>query len=578
MQTTWDLSIFDTELTQTSLEKAFQELVQNYQTYVSRYTGKLQLLAASDWLTFFQEDELLTKEAYRLAQPVQLQSVLEQTNSVVTSLERFIEAQFTQLSLIILPLSQEIKELGYDTLMTLAGMEELHHYRNYFVQTAHSVQYKLSLLQEKVIVLKDQSLSSNYIQLYDQLTALKMYDWNGEQVTEGKIRALRTDTDTQVRRRAFELLASYYGDIQQQTVRGIVYYGIVSDWVNEAKLRGYTSAIAVQNISEEMGEAEVECLLDGVGKLYPLYHRFLEYKAKKLRLAQLPYSDIFAPLNGNKTVIPFAEGYQLTLETLGSLSPDLKNYIEQLFASGRVDVFPKSGKQGGAFASYNKFWGQYVKLNYTDDIDSVTTLAHELGHAYHGELSKDQPQQVFSTPLVLAETASTFFQLLVIDSLVEKKPDLAEHLVFELCEDFFATVVRQIQYVRFEQKIHQKVWDGGVFDWRDCNEIWSEEVEQMLGANVVHERRLYEANWSSIPHLFHTPFYCYAYAYGLLFALALYQNYKEQGNTETVWSILRLGGSKTPGEIREIAGIDSVKSMLELGKKQVESWIARLSN
>lgn len=576
MKIEWDLSLFGLDFTDAEVNKAFENLSQLSKDHIARYSGKIKQLEAEDWLEYFESDEKLVKESLRIAQPIGLQSSLEQTNPEITKLEQLIESHFTQLSLLFLPLTQEIKELGYTRLIELSNNSVLSDYKNYFVQVARSVQFKLSLSEEKVITIKDQSLASNYVQLYDQLTAAKMYEFDGKEITEGEVRAKRTDVDPNVRVKAFKLLADYYGSQEQQIVRGATYFGIVSDWVNEAKLRGYPSAISVQNLSEEIEDELVEDLLEGVSDLYPVYQDFLKFKSKKLRVKQLNYSDIFAPLHSKKVAIDFKEGKTLVLETLSTIHPQVEEYIQNLFTEGRVDVFPKTGKQGGAFASYNKFWGQYVKLNYTNDLDSVTTLAHELGHAFHGEVSKNQPHHVYSTPLVLAETASTFFQLLVIESLVEKKPEVAEQMIFELCEDFFGTVVRQVQYVRFEKKMHQKIWDGGVFNWQDCNDVWASEVELMIGDVVTHDKALYKANWSAIPHIFHTPFYCYAYAYGLLFAVALYQNYKQNGNADKLISILSLGGSKTPLEILKIAGIEDIASMVSLGRAQVESWLSRL--
>jgi oligoendopeptidase F len=577
MTTAWDFEIFEIEISEAGIKKQL-EVVQTLVAQHLTWSGKMATINATEWLQYFVSEEMLSKEIYRVYQPVMLRAEQEATNPDLQNLLKLVQARYVEIKTQLLPLGLEIKNLGADKLADLAATPGLSQYHNYFVQLSLSAKHALSQKEEIVINLKDQSLASNYTQMYDSLTAAKNYVVDDVSYTEGEVRSWRNKSNEGKRMQAFELLSGYYSSEEQQIVRGSVYYGIVTDWVNEAKLRGYTSPISVRNLSEEMPDTIVQDLLEGVASRYSVYQDFLAYKATQLGSTKLKYSDIFAPLDHTEANYTWEEGLDIVRTNLIQLDPQLGGYIDNLMTTKRIDVLPRAGKSGGAFASYNKFFGQYIKLNYTNDIDAVTTLAHELGHAYHGEISKDQPDQVYNTPLVLAETASTFFQLLVIDALRRDRPELSKSLITELLEDFFATVVRQVQYVRFEQKMHGIVWNGGVFGHQEANKYWASEVESMIGDKVEHTRELYQSNWSGIPHIFHTPFYCYAYSYGLLFALALYHQYQIKQDPEILWQVLRLGGSKSPAEMLEITGIESVDEMIEGGYQQIQDWIQALKS
>lgn len=580
MPLVWDFSVFKMTSDQESLDAQFLSLKVMAIKLVEKYQYRLVTSETSIWLEYFQESNVFSQEITRIAQLVSLQGTQDSNNLDLQKKVVLVEAKMSDLSTIILPLAQVIKNLDTLLLSGLLSNPELKAYKNYFQPILDAKIHQLSEKEEMLLSLKAPALG-NYIQIYDTLTGIHMYQLNTKSVTEGEVRALRTSTDSDLRKKGFELLADYYGSQEQQILRAGLYYGLVSDWVSDAKLRNYPSSISVRNLSEQVTDKEVGTLLTKVESNYPFYQEYLSYKASKINSKssdKLAYTNVFAPINNQNSSFSWEQGWNIVKKTLSQLHPDLESYLTKMLDEGRIDVMPQKGKRGGAFASYNPYFGQFVQLNYTGDIDAVSTLAHELGHAFHGELSQNQPEQVFHTPLVLAESASTFFQLLIIDELRSQQPELSERLLSELLEDFFATVTRQVQYVRFEQRMHAIIWEGGVFDSEALNVVWQEEVEKMLGEAVDLEPRLYRNNWSAIPHLFHTPFYCYAYSYGLLFALSLYNQYKTSGTPKVLFQILELGGSASPEDMRVIAGIDSLEDFLDEGFVTARKWLDELQN
>jgi oligoendopeptidase F len=580
MQTTWDFSVFGLSATQSEIQIHTDKLLVRAKDFLDTYSNNMNTLSDLAWKDYFDSGEVLSKEVSRVAQFVGLISSDQSNNPEITKLQSYVDVQMSKLQVILIPLGLEIKLLGTQKLTELSQSPTLSGYSNYFIQVANSASHALSQPEETLIATKSISLSSNYMQLFETLGAAQMYevevDGTPTEVTEGEVRSWRSDSNPQKRALALELLKGYYSQEEQQIVRGSVYYGIVSDWVNDAKLRGYESSIGARTLSEEMQDHEVATLLTGVTNHYPKYQQFLQLKSQYLGTKKLGIADVFAPFSTTKAEIVWAEGWKLTQDTLAQFDPGIGVFMDELVLNGRIDVYPKKGKQGGAFASYNKYFGQFVKLNYTDDLDSVTTLAHELGHAYHGMISLGQPEDVYHTPLVLAETASTFFELILNHQLMKDKPELRLTILSGMLDDFFSTVVRQVQYVNFENRMHNMVWSGEVFNYDTCNTVWLEEVSKMFGDKVEGFEDYSQYGWSGIPHIYASPFYCYAYAYGLLFALALFNQYKHTKSSKQLIDILSLGGSKTPAQMLEIAGIKDINEMIEGGFAQVAEWLEEL--
>ena len=285
----------------------------------------------------------------------------------------------------------------------------------------------------------------------------------------------------------------------------------------------------------------------------PYIINFWKLKAKILGKEKLNPWDLYAPLELEEKEIPFEEGLNMFYSVIKDFDSEFYNFSKGMFEQGRVDVFPKKGKRGGAFASYEKDVPSFVLLNYTNKLKDVSTLAHELGHATHGYLSQKQKGQVFDSPLSLAETASIFNELLLSEKLKESlsEKELMAFLAEQL-DDFFGTIFRQVQYVLFEKRVHETILDGKELSYLDFNKMWREESIKLTGDSVKYDSKAEEeVNWSRIPHIFRYPFYCYAYAFGNLLSFSLYEQYKEEGDSfvEKYKNILRAGGSKTPYEL-----------------------------
>lgn len=400
-----------------------------------------------------------------------------------------------------------------------------------------------------------------------------------KKLTEEEVRSYRQHTDRSIRMEAYQSLRRVYNNKQAQISLGNIYTSIIKDWSAEIKMRGYPDNVMAQrNISEEMDDEVVDMLLSEVEKAYPIYQRFLDAKAKMLWLENdFSVYDIGAPLGTVDKNFTFEEAYNLHLSVMKDFDKDFYDYSLRMIDEERIDVFPATGKRGGAFASYRKWEESFVLLNFTGKLRDVSTISHELGHAIHGHLSQWQEAPVYDSPLSMAETASIFSEMLLgekIKSLIT--PEEYREYLNERLGDIFATIFRQVQYVIFERDVHNQIHTGQELTYKELNNLWRVSQDTLYGMAVCHDiSAAEESGWSMIPHIFHTPFYCYSYAFGNLLTFALYNKVQSgELSVEDYKDILRAGGSERPRDLLNKYGIDIASTdFYQSGLREVEKMV-----
>jgi oligoendopeptidase F len=492
-----------------------------------------------------------------------------------------VEAKFTDIQNQLAFTSQEFKAIGYERLLELAKDQSLEPHANYLVQTAHNIQYLLSEEAEKVANIKDFAGFSVVNTLRSKFTSAFKFeitiDGKTETKTEEEVRSLRMDPREKVRKAAFESLYKVYNDPQVQTVLGSLYKSVIRNSTGMIKLRGLKGVMSSRNISEEQEDEVVDLLLKVVKDNYSLIHRYLKLKARAVGKDKLNYYDRFAPITQNKKEIPYDYAANLFLETIAGFDQEFADYSRDLLTGGRIDVYPREGKIGGAYANYSKGVPSTVFLNYTGTMNDVTTLAHELGHATHGYFSQDQEHTVYDTGFSLAETASVFNETLFSESFIQTLDNPKDKVAFleEQISAIFSTIFRQIMYTLFEKQVHQSIFEGKDLDAREFTEIWTKCEAELYGGNLVYPDNYVSPVWAMIPHFFR-PFYCYSYAFGNILSFSLYQKYKQQGQAfvDDYKDILRSGGSLPPKDLLAKYDIDITKpEFFEGGLKVLEGML-----
>jgi len=432
----------------------------------------------------------------------------------------------------------------------------------YYLETLRRFRpHTLSEPEEKVINLKDVNGVDALVNLYEMITNRFTFelevDGEAREMTRAELSAYFRDPSPELREGAYQELYRVYSG--QGAVLGQIYSHRMRDWANEnVALRGFDAPIAVRNLVNDVPDPVVETLLRVCRENMPLFHRYFHFKARALGRETLRRYDVYAPLGSAEKAYPFPEAADMVLDTLSGFSTDLAGHARRVFEDQHLDAEIRPGKRGGAFcAGMLPGVTPWVLVNYVGKIDDVTTLAHELGHAVHAMMAEDHSIFTFHAPLPLAETASVFSEMLLTDRMLreEKDPQVRRQLLVTVLDDAYATIARQAYFVLFEREAHRAAGDGVTVD--ELCDLYLGNLSDQFG-DAVDVSEDFRWEWSAIPHFYHTPFYCYAYSFGHLMVLALYQQYREEGASfvPRFLRILAYGGSRSPEAIISEAGFD----------------------
>ncbi len=383
-----------------------------------------------------------------------------------------------------------------------------------------------------------------------------------------------------IRRRAYqELLRVYAGHAD---ILGEMYKTLVSDWKNEGiDLRHHTSPMAVRNIHNDIPDEAVETLLTCCRKNRRIFQEFFRIKARICKIRHLTRYDIYAPTKGAKTSYPFEQAKRLVFDAYEGFSPLLAKHARRVFDDRHIDAAPTPGKASGAFCySVLPTLTPYVLLNYTGDARDVATLAHELGHAVHGMMAQHHSVFTFHSTLPLAETASVFGEQLLSQALLAEvsTPRIQQRLLLGQLDDLYATILRQAYFVEFEKQAHAHIAQGATVN--NVARMYLGLLKEQFGRAVTVPDE-FQWEWITIPHMYRSPFYCYAYSFGNLLVLALYQRYQEEGRSfiPKYLNLLAGGGSKSPQDLLKPLGVNMrAEQFWQSGFDRIEAMVGALEN
>ncbi len=434
-------------------------------------------------------------------------------------------------------------------------------YRHWLEEMRLFKPHTLSEPEEKIINLKDVTGARALETLYDTITNRYVYkvEVNGEvrELTRGELMVYTRHPDPDLRRKAYQELYRVFG--QDSLILGQIYQNLVRDWRNEkVDLRHFATPIAARNLANTIPDDVVETLLEVCRRNAILFQRFFRLKARWLGMDRLRRYDIYAPVARSEKVYDFGEAAEKVLDSFDRFDPQVAALAERVFAAGHLDSEVRKGKRSGAFcASVLPEMTPWVLLNYQGRADDVATMAHELGHAIHSMLAAHHSLFTFHASLPLAETASTFAEMALVDRLLEEESDeqVRRDILFRQVDDSYATIMRQAYFALFERQAHEMIHDGVAVD--DLAEAYLANLREQFGDSLELSDE-FRWEWTSIPHIYQVPFYVYAYAFGQLLVLALYQQYKAEGEAfkPRYRQILAAGSSDSPENILAQAGID----------------------
>lgn len=441
----------------------------------------------------------------------------------------------------------------------------------YFLETIRRFKpHMLSEAEEKIISSKDVNGIDALVNIYDMICSAFTFrlevDGEKKSLTRDELIGYFSDPSADVRARAYQELLRVYRE--NSTVLAQMYVHRVRDWHTEGlELRHYPSPIAARNLDNDLPDAVVETLLTVCRRNAPLFQRYFEFKRRTLGLGKMRRYDIYAPLTPSDKTYDFPAATQLVMESYAAFSPDVAALVKRVFDQNHLDSEVRPGKLGGGFCyTVVPELTPWVFVNYNRRAHDVATLAHELGHAMHNMLASGHSVLTQQSSLPLAETASVFGEMLMTDRLLklEKDPSVRREILTNALDDAYLTVMRQAYFTTFEKDAHAMIAEGKTVEeltghYLDC-------LHEQFGPGVeVAEEFKWE--WIGVPHMYQTPFYTYAYSFGQLLVLALYQQYRLEGQKflPRYLRILSYGGSEAPLKVLTEAGLDVTSSQFWQG-------------
>jgi oligoendopeptidase F len=454
---------------------------------------------------------------------------------------------------------------------------------NYFLTSLRRYKpYTLSEAEEKIINLKDVNGCEALVKIYEILTNGFTFDLEIEgtfkKLTRDGLSSYYHHPSPQVRAATYQELYRVYGG--SKSVLAQVYFNLVRDWGSEGiELRGYASPISMRNFGNNIPDPIVNTLLDVCRNNAVLFQRYFKLKAHLLGMTKLRRYDIYAPITSSEKTIEFDAAVPLVLDCLQQFSPQVALAASKVFERSHLDAQVRPGKQAGAFSyGVGPKYIPWILINYNGNIRDVTTLAHELGHSVHSIIASDHSVLNFHAPLPLAETASVFAEMLVTDRLLQEETDpiLQRDLLLTILDDAYATVERQAFISIFERDAHAKIIQGCTSD--ELANVYMQNLKEQFG-DALELSDEFAWEWLTVPHIYNSPFYPYAYSFGQLLVLALYQQYlaDREAFVPRYLKLLSYGGSAEPQTILVEAGLNiSSPEFWQGGFDVLQSKLAQL--
>jgi len=541
------------------LENSFKVLEEMTTAFEEKRALLAESLSKEDFLKIVRDLETLSRVAYRLEAYVSLWFSENTQDQAAQSLMARVDQFTAELANRTLFFSLWWKQLPDEPAQRL--MADSGDYRYWLEEIRHFKKYTLTEAEEKIINIKDVTGSSALNTLYAAMTNRYTFklevDGEVKELTRGEISVYARHHDPNLRARAYQELYRVYGE--DGPILGQLYQTLVRDWRNEqVKLRGFKTPISTRNLANDLPDEVIDMLLDVCQKNAPVFQRFFKLKARWLGMDKLRRYDVYAPVVKSDKHYPFEEATSLVLDSFNQFDPQFAEMAERVFKEDHLDSEVRKGKRGGAFClTALPDLTPWVLLNYQGKTTDVSTMAHELGHAIHSMLAGHHSLFTAHACLPLAETASTFGEMVLVDRLLKEETDenVRRDLLFSQVDDAYATILRQAFFALFEKQAHEMINQGASVD--ELSEAYLENLRAQFGDSVeISDEFRWE--WVSIPHIYNVPFYVYAYTFGQLLVLSLYQQFKQEGEAfkPRYKKILSTGGSEPPIKILEDAGIN----------------------
>ncbi len=562
---TWDLSDLYHDFEDPRIMRDFESLQQTAATFRSQYRSRVQELTPEQIADCFQELEAIATTSGQLyAFPALIFSADTRNTAAKQMQDRILEA-VTGIENQLLFFELELKGLTTDQLTALQTAPALQAYHHYLHNIAQFRPFKLSEDVEQTrnqdgLTGRQAFINLRSVHLGEQEYAAVTTPDGQTASTDAELSALLFHPNSDVRYAAYQSVRQVMR--QHNSLYAYILSTVSQDHKLENQMRGYTSTLHKQLLADEVSEPVFRAIMDGTRDRFDLWQRYYTLKSQAIG-HKVRTCDVYAPWDPNAAVppLPYPTGVETLLQAIAQFDVNYARRAEEFFRHNWVDAKVRPGKRGGAFCWYVHGRHSYLLQSYTDDYNSLFTLAHELGHGLHFAAIGDR-QSYFNSnpPMVLAEIASTFNELLLLDYLLkqaEDDPVLTRSLLTRQLEDQLNLLFRQSTVSRLELAIHERAAQGS-FDQSFVNEEWRSLYSALCG-DAVEVLPEHAYDWARIGHIYFKPFYCYQYTASNIVSLACYQQYLKVGRDfiPGYMELLAAGGSMDQvTALRQYVGVD----------------------
>ena len=544
-----------------SWEERFEKLKQDF-IKMDSFKNNLNI---NNLLECLSLRDKISNETFTLYVYANLKKNEDSTNNFYQSLASKSDSLISLYQGAIAFLEPELLSLDENELLKAVSSGDLSLYNHYIKNLLRTKEHILSTEKEEILASAYEISQSadNIFSMLNNADADFGYikDENGKEikVTHGNYSMLLENPNRNVREQAFKAMYKFYYNLKN-TVATTYTSSVKADIFN-AKVRNYNSSLE-HALSETNVSLDVyKNLISTVHKFLPAMHKYVDIRKKRLGLSEIHFYDLYTPIVKDvDKKITFEEGKKITLEALKPLGDDYIKNLNEAFNNRWIDVYENIGKRSGAYV-----WGAYgchpfVSLNYTDTLDDMFTLAHEMGHAMHSHYTQtNQPYIYGDYTIFLAEVASTVNEALLMEHLLKttKNEDEKLYLINHFMEQFRTTLFRQTMFAEFEMIVHEKMENGEPQTFESLCEIYKDLNIKYYGNDIVIDEEI-TWDWARIPHFYYA-FYVYQYATGYSCAIAFSKKILEENKTDDYIGFLKSGSCDYSTEILKKAGVDMTK-------------------
>lgn len=573
----WDLSVFYSSVKDPRIEKDQAEADRAYAAFAKKYTSSKKHLSDPKALAkaLTEYEKLATLPASKAGFYSFFRKDLNAEDKEAEALIAKLDDRGTKRSNKTLFFVLETGKVSKTTQKKFLAAKELTPFRYFLEEVFDDARFTLSEAEEKILSLKSDVSHGRWMQATENVLNKKTVRHKGKEMPLPQAEMSFHTKPTKERRALYARMNDCYeeaSDIAESELNAIYTNKKIND-----ELRGYKTPYEATIRANDNDEKSVMALVKAVTDAGRVSNSFYKVKAGLLGEKTLTYADRVAQIGKLEKPIPFVKAAKEVREVFGNLKSAYADIFDRLVFNRQVDVYPKKGKTGGAYCAHGVNVPTFVLLNHTDTFESLKTLAHEMGHAVHSELSKKQRPLYEGFATSTAETASTFFEYAALHAFIKTLPESQKIIALHnIIQDDVSSIFRQIAFFNFELELHEQIREKGYVPKQDIGALLNKHTKAYLGP--VFDLTEKDGYFFVTLHHIRRFFYVYSYAYGQLISKTLHKKLDaDPGFIDGIDRFLSAGGSKSPEDIFASIGVNTrTTEVFEEGIASIEADVKAL--